>query len=470
MIFQDPYASLNPRMTVGGIVGEPLAVHGIGTQAERRERVARAARVVGLNPDFLDRYPHEFSRRPAAADRGRPGAGGRTRPHRRRRADQRARRVDPGPDHQPARAAPGPVGLTYLFIAHDLSVVRHISDRIAVMYLGRIVRSAPRASSTRAAPPVLRRAAVGGPDPGPGGRAPPPADHPDRRRAEPGEPAVGLPVPHPLLAARAARQPGPVRVGGPDAARRCRRATRSPATSPSRWTARPSSARRSGLPMIQPSAGIAAAAAASIVAEPPSVPQHDDVASAEDQPGGPFVPPVRRSSEPRRASRAPVGSGGALDSGRAADSASASPRSRLASATSRRTSSATMRSSPTRAGQGVGLLVFPELGLTGYLLQDLASEVAMRLDDPRLAELARATAGLSAVVGFVEESADHRLFIAAALHRGRPDPARPPQAVPADLRPVRRAPLLRGRRRAAGRPVAARRRASAWRSARTSGT
>ena len=64
---------------------------------------------------------------------------------------------------------------------------------------------------------------------------------------------------------------------------------------------------------------------------------------------------------------------------------------------------------------GVGLLVFPELGLTGYLLQDLASEVAMRLDDPRLAELAAATTGLSAVVSFVEESADHRLFIAAAL-------------------------------------------------------
>jgi predicted amidohydrolase len=66
-------------------------------------------------------------------------------------------------------------------------------------------------------------------------------------------------------------------------------------------------------------------------------------------------------------------------------------------------------------GQGAGLVVFPELGLTGYLLQDLASEVAMRLDDPRLAELAAATGGLSAVVSFVEESADHRLFIAAAL-------------------------------------------------------
>src|SRR5512142_2099583 len=65
--------------------------------------------------------------------------------------------------------------------------------------------------------------------------------------------------------------------------------------------------------------------------------------------------------------------------------------------------------------RGAGLVVFPELGLTGYLLQDLAAEVAMRLDDPRLASLAAETAGLSAVVSFVEESADHRLFIAAAL-------------------------------------------------------
>jgi len=71
-------------------------------------------------------------------------------------------------------------------------------------------------------------------------------------------------------------------------------------------------------------------------------------------------------------------------------------------------------------GKGAGLIVFPELGLTGYLLQDLAAEVAMRLDDPRLAGLAEASAGMSAVVSFVEESADHRLFIAAALlERGR---------------------------------------------------
>ena len=123
-----------------------------------------------------------------------------------------------------------------------------------------------------------------------------------------------------------------------------------------------------------------------------------------------------------------------------------------------------------RAG-GAGLVVFPELGLTGYLLQDLAAEVAMRLDDPRLADLAAETAGgPSAVVSFVEESGDHRLFIAAALAGGRRDPARPPEGLPADVRPVRRAPLLRRRRRRPGDAVAARRRRRASRSARTSGT
>ena len=105
-----------------------------------------------------------------------------------------------------------------------------------------------------------------------------------------------------------------------------------------------------------------------------------------------------------------------------------------------------------------GLVVFPELGLTGYLLQDLASEVAMRLDDPRLGELATATRGLSAVVSFVEESGDHRLFIAAALIEDGAHPARPSQGLPADLRPLRRAAVLRPGRRDPGRSVPARRR------------
>jgi oligopeptide transport system ATP-binding protein len=142
MIFQDPYASLNPRMTVGGIVGEPLSVHKIGTPAERRERVAELLDVVGLNPNFLNRYPHEFS----GGQRQRIGV---------------ARAIAVNPEliiaDEPISALDVSIqaqiinlmerlqdefSLTYLFIAHDLSVVRHVSNRIAVMYLGRIVELA----------------------------------------------------------------------------------------------------------------------------------------------------------------------------------------------------------------------------------------------------------------------------------------------------------------------------------------
>ncbi len=139
MIFQDPYASLNPRMTVGSIVGEPLEVHKISKGKERRERVQELLQVVGLNPYFINRYPHEFS-------------GG----QRQRIGVARALAVNPSfiICDEPISALDVSIqaqiinlleelqeqfGLTYLFIAHDLSVVRHISDRMAVMYLGKIV-------------------------------------------------------------------------------------------------------------------------------------------------------------------------------------------------------------------------------------------------------------------------------------------------------------------------------------------
>jgi oligopeptide transport system ATP-binding protein len=142
MIFQDPYASLNPRMTVGAIIREPLDVHGIGSASERRERVSDLLTIVGLNAAYGVRYPHEFS----GGQRQRIGV---------------ARALAVNPDlivaDEPISALDVSIqaqiinlleqlqaqfGLTYLFIAHDLSVVRHISDRIAVMYLGRIVELA----------------------------------------------------------------------------------------------------------------------------------------------------------------------------------------------------------------------------------------------------------------------------------------------------------------------------------------
>lgn len=144
MIFQDPYSSLNPRMQVGTIVSEPLDIHGIGNAASRKERVQELLSVVGLNPYFVKRYPHEFS----GGQRQRIGIARAlaTNPSF-IVADEPISALDVSIQAQVVNLLDdlkAELGLTYLFIAHDLSMVRYISDRVAVMYLGRIVELGER--------------------------------------------------------------------------------------------------------------------------------------------------------------------------------------------------------------------------------------------------------------------------------------------------------------------------------------
>jgi oligopeptide transport system ATP-binding protein len=144
MIFQDPFASLNPRYTIGSLIAEPMHIYKVASGAEIRDRTAELLNVVGLRPEYIDRYPHEFS-------------GG----QRQRIAVARALSINPEfvIADEPVSALDVSIraqvlnllqrlqqqfNLTYLFVSHDLSVVRHVADRIAVMYLGKIVELSDR--------------------------------------------------------------------------------------------------------------------------------------------------------------------------------------------------------------------------------------------------------------------------------------------------------------------------------------
>ena len=207
MIFQDPFGSLNPRMTLLDNVGEPLLVNGVRSRRQRMERVAELLRLVGLRPEFMHRFPHAFS----GGQRQRIGIARALATNPRLVvADEPVSALDVSVQAQVLNLLlelQASLRLTFLFVAHDLSVVRHISDRVAVMYVGQLVELAPTAAIfERPFHPytaaLLRAVPV--PDP----RVRNDDGHPARRGAKPGGAAVGMLFPSALRVRRGPLPPG----------------------------------------------------------------------------------------------------------------------------------------------------------------------------------------------------------------------------------------------------------------------
>ena len=210
MVFQDPYTSLNPRMTVGDIIGEPYEIHPeVAPKGDRRRKVQDLLDVVGLNPEYINRYPHQFS----GGQRQRIGIarGLALRPEI-IVADEPVSALDVSVQAQVINLLDrlqDEFDLSYVFIAHDLSIVRHISDRVGVMYLGRIVEIGRDAEIyDHPTHPYTQALLSAVPVPDPEAR-----EHRERIILSgdvpvPGEHPLRLPLPHPLLEGAGALRPG----------------------------------------------------------------------------------------------------------------------------------------------------------------------------------------------------------------------------------------------------------------------
>ena len=199
MIFQDPYASLNPRKRVGQIIGDPLQLHGLASGTQLRREVQQLMERVGLQPEHYNRYPHEFS----GGQRQRIGIA-RALALRPKLiiADEPVSALDVSIQAQIINLLDDlqdEFDLSYIFVAHDLGVVRHVSDRIAVMYLGKIVERSPaEVLYDRPIHPYSVALLSAVPIPDPKANAARTAAGARGRRPEPGQPALGVPLPHPL--------------------------------------------------------------------------------------------------------------------------------------------------------------------------------------------------------------------------------------------------------------------------------